>query len=130
MRKFIIAVASAGALFASVGFASADTTAATTPAATTTTTTSATTTTTAPVTAPATTTAAAPAATTTTTTTTTTTANAGNEIVCHSMPPPTGTRFGGRNVCKPAHVWQQEQEQAQHDLAKQEREIPNSVRGN
>jgi hypothetical protein len=46
------------------------------------------------------------------------------------MPPPTGTRFGGRNICKPAHVWQQEQEQAQHDLAKTEREVSNSVRGN
>jgi hypothetical protein len=124
VRKLIIAVASAGALFASVSFASADTTAATTPAATTTTTTSATTTATAPATAPA----AAP--TTTTTTTTTTTASAGDEIVCRSLPPPTGTRFGGRHICKPARVWAQEQEQAQHDLAKQEREIPNSVRGN
>jgi len=121
VRKLIIAVASAGALFASVSFASADTTAATTPAATTTTTTSATTTATAPATAPA----AAP-----TTTTTTTTASAGDEIVCRSLPPPTGTRFGGRHICKPARVWAQEQEQAQHDLAKQEREIPNSVRGN
>lgn len=125
MRKFIIAVASAGALFTSVSFASADTTAATTPAATTTTTTSATTTT-APAAAPAT----APAATTTTTTTTTTTANTNNEIVCHTLPPPTGTRFGGRHICKPAYVWQQEQDQAQHDLAKQEREITSSVRGN
>lgn len=121
VRKLIIAVASAGALLASVSFASADTTAATTPAATTTTTTSATTTATAPATAPA----AAP-----TTTTTTTTASAGDEIVCRSLPPPTGTRFGGRHICKPARVWAQEQEQAQHDLAKQEREIPNSVRGN
>lgn len=121
VRKLIIAVASAGALFASVSFASADTTAATTSAATTTTTTSATTTATAPATAPA----AAP-----TTTTTTTTASAGDEIVCRSLPPPTGTRFGGRHICKPARVWAQEQEQAQHDLAKQEREIPNSVRGN
>jgi len=121
VRKLIIAVASAGALFASVSFASADTTAATTPAATITTTTSATTTATAPATAPA----AAP-----TTTTTTTTASAGDEIVCRSLPPPTGTRFGGRHICKPARVWAQEQEQAQHDLAKQEREIPNSVRGN
>lgn len=121
VRKLIIAVASAGALFASVSFASADTTAATTSAATTTTTTSATTTATVPATAPA----AAP-----TTTTTTTTASAGDEIVCRSLPPPTGTRFGGRHICKPARVWAQEQEQAQHDLAKQEREIPNSVRGN
>ena len=121
VRKLIIAVASAGALLASVSFASADTTAATTSAATTTTTTSATTTATVPATAPA----AAP-----TTTTTTTTASAGDEIVCRSLPPPTGTRFGGRHICKPARVWAQEQEQAQHDLAKQEREIPNSVRGN
>lgn len=109
VRKLIIAVASAGALFASVGFASADTTAAT-PAATTTATTSATTT--APAVAP----------TTTTTTTTTTTASAGDEIVCRSLPPPTGTRFGGRHICKPARVWQDEQDRAQHDLAKQQRE--------
>ena len=121
VRKLIIAVASAGALLSSVSFASADTTAATTSAATTTTTTSATTTATVPATAPA----AAP-----TTTTTTTTASASDEIVCRSLPPPTGTRFGGRHICKPARVWAQEQEQAQHDLAKQEREIPNSVRGN
>jgi hypothetical protein len=118
VRRFIIAVASAGALFASVGFASADTTAATTPAATATTTTSATT---APANAPATTSAAAPAA-TATATTPTKTANAGDEIVCRSLPPPTGTRFGGRHICKPARVWQDEQERAQHDLAKEQRE--------
>jgi hypothetical protein len=75
-------------------------------------------------------TTAAPATTPAATTTTTATVDPGDEIVCHNLPPPTGTRFGGRHICKPARVWEQEQERAQHDLAKQEREIPTRIRGN
>jgi hypothetical protein len=46
------------------------------------------------------------------------------------MPPPTGTRFGGRHICKTARQWADEQAQAQHDLSKQEVQIPTTVRGN
>jgi hypothetical protein len=116
VHKLIIAAVSAGALLVSAGFALADTT-STTDATTTTTST--------PMAAtPATVAAPAPAA------PTQTAANAGDEMVCRTMPPPTGTRFGGRHICKTANQWAQEQAQAQHDLSKQEIQIPSSVRGN
>lgn len=31
----------------------------------------------------------------------------GNQIVCRHLPPPTGTRIGGRRVCKTAREWDQ-----------------------
>jgi hypothetical protein len=115
VRNLIIAAVAAGALFASTGLVLASD--------------------------------AAPAATTTTTTTTVSTpapaaaapadqgkpvaANTGrNEIVCHSMPAPTGTRFGGRNICKTAGQWADEQAQAQHDLEKQQVQITTTMHGN
>lgn len=35
-----------------------------------------------------------------------------NEIVCKSLPPPTGTRLGGRRVCMTRAQWDQAQVQA------------------
>ena len=33
--------------------------------------------------------------------------NAGNEIICRRVAPPTGSRIGPRNVCKTRHEWDQ-----------------------
>lgn len=41
-----------------------------------------------------------------------------DKIVCKSLPPPTGTRLGGRRVCKTERQWEQEQQRAQQSLSK------------
>ena len=39
-----------------------------------------------------------------------------NEIVCKKMPPPTGTRLGGRNICLTRAQWQNAEQRSQDTI--------------
>lgn len=51
-----------------------------------------------------------------------------SQIVCRQMDPPTGTRLGGRRVCKTEGEWERDRQQAQDDLSKTQ--IQRGVNGN
>ncbi|MEQ9663805.1 MAG: hypothetical protein RLN87_14815 [Parasphingopyxis sp.] len=42
--------------------------------------------------------------------------NASNEILCRRQPPPTGSRIGGRNICKTRAEWERLQREARNEI--------------
>jgi hypothetical protein len=51
-------------------------------------------------------------------------------IVCHSYPPPTGTRIGARRICKPEREWEQIQQNEASALTKMQVQHSLSPSGN
>jgi hypothetical protein len=46
--------------------------------------------------------------------------NDGNQIVCKSMAPPTGTRLGARRICQTQKQWDAQMKQDQKALSQQQ----------